>query len=78
MKKLFELFKYKLIKHPKYQGIVCGYNAVNFFLAVESTNTLFMRKLPPETFILEEFKDGKYRYIAEDEREIEKQLKYDL
>ena len=75
MHKLFELFKNKLIVHSKYQGYVCGYNDAHFILAVETTNKDFFRVLKKEFFILDEYKDTKYRYVFEDERELIKQSK---
>ena len=74
MHKLFELFKNKLIIHSKYQGYVCGYNDAHFILAVETTNKDFFRVLKKEFFILDEYKDAKYRYIYEDENAILKQI----
>ena len=74
MHKLFELFKNKLIIHSKYQGYVCGYNDAHFILAVETTNKDFFRVLKKEFFILDEYKDAKYRYVYEDENAILRQL----
>jgi len=74
MKKLFEKYKNLLITHPNYSGYVCGYNDVVFYLALEKRYDLSYRKLPKEVFILEEFKDAKFTYIAENENEIEKQF----
>jgi hypothetical protein len=74
MHKLFELFKNKLIVHSKYQGYVCGYNDAHFILAVETTNKDFFRVLKKEFFILDEYKDTKYRYVYEDENAILKQI----
>ena len=74
MHKLFELFKNKLIIHSKYQGYVCGYNDAHFILAVETTNKDFFRVLKKEFFILDEYKDAKYRYVYEDENAILKQI----
>jgi len=74
MHKLFELFKNKLIIHSKYQGYVCGYNDAHFILAVETTNKDFFRVLKKEFFILDEYKDTKYRYVYEDENAILKQI----
>lgn len=74
MEKLFEKFKNMLVVHPKYQGRVCGYNDAHFILAVETKDDKnFFRKLQ-NPYIMEEYKDTKYRYIFEDERELIKQF----
>lgn len=79
MKEVYEKFKGTLIVHPSYQGIVCGYTDSNFLLAVETKEIgKFFRVLKKDFFVEEEFKDSKYRYILEDERVIEKQLKEQL
>ena len=76
MEKLFQLFQGIKITYPSYEGIVCGYNDANFILAVETTNTRdFFKVLKKEFFVLEEYKDPKYRYILEDEQAIDKQIK---
>lgn len=73
MEKLFNQFKNMLVVHPKYQGYVCGYNESHFILAVETKDDKnFFRKLQ-NPFIMEEYKDIKYRYVYEDERELIKQ-----
>ena len=74
MEKLFNQFKHMLIVHSKYQGHVCGYNDAHFILAVETTNKDFFRVLKKEFFILDEYKDAKYRYVYEDENAILKQI----
>ena len=68
----FNKYKNKLVVHPKYQGYVCGYTDAHIILAVETTNKDFFRKLENPN-ILEEYKDVKYRYVLEDERELIKQ-----
>jgi hypothetical protein len=55
--------------------VVCGYNDSHFILAVETKDDKnFFRKLE-NPFILDEYKDSKYRYIFENESEIVKQMK---
>lgn len=73
MEKVFNKYKGMLVVHPKYQGVVCGYNDAHIILAVESTNKDFSRKLQ-NPYIMEEYKDTKYRYVFEDERELIKQF----
>jgi len=71
----FNKFKGTVIIHPKYTGVVCGYTNNHFILAVETKDDKnFFRKLE-NPFILDEYKDSKYRYIFENESEIEKQIK---
>ena len=72
METVINKYKKKLIVHPKYQGYVCGYTDAHIILAVETTNKDFFRKLENPN-ILEEYKDVKYRYVLEDERELIKQ-----
>jgi hypothetical protein len=61
-----------LIVHPNYQGYVCGYNDSHIILAIETDSKNFFRKLQ-NPYIMEEYKDIKYRYSFEDERELVKQ-----
>jgi hypothetical protein len=79
MENLFNLYKELLIIHSNYKGIVCGYDDSRFILAVETNNDkgIFFRRLRKDdnAFILDEYKDTKYRYVYEDEREILKQIK---
>jgi len=72
MEKVFNQFKNMLIVHPKYMGYVCGYNDSHIILAIETTNKDFFRKMH-NPIIMEEYKDAKYRYAFEDERELIKQ-----
>jgi len=77
MEKLFQTFKDTLIVHESYQGVVCGYCETHFILAVETTDTFkFFRALKADHFIEDEYKTLKYRYIFEDEKTIEKQMKW--
>lgn len=72
MEKIFNQYKNMLIVHPRYQGHVCGYNDAHIILAVETKSDNFFRKLQ-NPFIMDEYKDTKYRYVFEDERELIKQ-----
>lgn len=72
MEKVFNQFKGMLIVHPKYKGHVCGYNDSHIILAIETTSKDFFRKMQ-NPYIMEEYKDAKYRYAFEDERELIKQ-----
>jgi hypothetical protein len=73
MKQVFEQFKNVLVKHPNYKGYVCGYTDAHLILAVETKDDKnFFRKLQ-NPIIMEEYKDSKYRYVLEDERELIKQ-----
>lgn len=75
METVFNKYKNKLVVHPRYQGYVCGYTDSHIILAVETDDTKnFWRKLQ-NPIIMEEYKDAKYRYIFEDERELIKQSK---
>ena len=77
MENLFNLYKELLIGHKNYKGVVCGYDESRFILAVETRDdSNFWRKLRKEdnAFILDKYKDTKYRYIYENESEILKQL----
>ena len=74
MEKVFNQYKNMLVVHPKYQGYVCGYNDAHIILAVETKDDKnFWRKLQ-NPYIMDEYKDTKYRYVFEDERELIKQL----
>jgi hypothetical protein len=75
MKQVFEKYKNMQVVHDDYKGYVCGYNDSHIILAVETKNDQkFSRKLQ-SPIIMEEYKDVKYRYIFEDERELIKQSK---
>lgn len=73
METVFNKYKNKLVVHPKYQGYVCGYTDAHIILAVETKSDNFFRKIQ-NPIIMEEYKDSKYRYVLEDERELIKQL----
>lgn len=72
MEKIFNQYKNMLIVHPGYKGYVCGYNDSHVILAVETKSDNFFRKLQ-NPYIMDEYKDTKYRYVFEDERELIKQ-----
>ena len=75
METVFKKYKNKLVVHPRYQGYVCGYTDAHIILAVETDdNKNVFRKLQ-NPIIMEEYKDVKYRYVFEDERELLKQSK---
>jgi hypothetical protein len=75
MEKLFNQFKNMLIVHKNYQGYVCGYNDEHFILAVETKDDKnFFRRLK-SVYIMDEYKDTKYRYVYEDEAAILKQIR---
>ena len=74
METLFETFKGFEIIHPRYTGIVCGYTDTHFIIAVETTDKWFTRVIQSH-FMLDEYKDAKYRYTFEDESQIIKQMK---
>lgn len=76
MEIVFNQYKNMLIVHPKYQGYVCGYNDSHIVLAIESTSKDFFRKMD-NPFIMDKYKDAKYRYAFEDERELIKQSKHE-
>jgi hypothetical protein len=79
MERLFNQYKEKTIVHTNYSGVVCGYDDSRFILAVETHDDkgIFFRRLTKHdnAFILDEYRDSKYRYVYEDEREIIKQSK---
>jgi hypothetical protein len=75
MEKLFQLFKNMLVVYPNYQGHVCGYNDAHFIVAAETTDVNnFFRKLE-NPYIIDEYKDTKYRYVFADESQLLKQIK---
>lgn len=76
MKQVFEKFKNMLVVHVNYKGKVCGYNDSHIILAIETTNKDFFRKMD-NPYILDEYKDSKYRYAFEDERELIKQFEHE-
>lgn len=76
MKQVFEKFKNMLVVHVNYKGTVCGYNDSHIILAIETTNKDFFRKMD-NPYILDEYKDSKYRYAFEDERELIKQFEHE-
>ena len=76
METVFNKYKNMLVVHNKYKGHVCGYNDSHIILAVETDSKDFFRKLQ-NPFIMEEYRDIKYRYAFEDERELIKQFKHE-
>jgi len=66
-----------LVVYPKYKGYVCGYNDAHFIIAVETKDDKnFFRKME-NPYIMEEYKDVKYRYIFADESQLIKQSNND-
>lgn len=75
METVFNQYKNMLVVHKNYKGHVCGYNDSHIILAVETKDDKnFWRKLQ-NPFIMEEYKDVKFRYVFEDESELIKQSK---
>lgn len=75
MEKVFNKYKNMLVVHKSYKGHVCGYTEDHIILAVETDdNKNFWRKLQ-NPYIMDEYKDSKYRYVFEDERELIKQAR---
>lgn len=75
METVFNQYKNMLVVHNNYKGHVCGYNDSHIILAVETKDDKnFWRKLQ-NPFIMEEYKDVKFRYVFEDESELIKQSK---
>jgi hypothetical protein len=79
METLFNLYKELVIVHKNYTGIICGYDDSRFILAVETSDDkgIFFKRLRKDdnVFIMDKYKDSKYRYVYEDESSIIKQLK---
>lgn len=74
MEAVFNKYKNKLVVHSKYKGYVCGYTDSHIILAVETRDDQnFFRKIQ-NPHIMDEYKDTKYRYVFEDERELIKQF----
>ena len=74
MVRIFEEFKEKVITHKNYSGIVCGYNDEHFILAIKASSPAYsFRKLPKGSFIMDEYKDIKFKYVYENESELIKQ-----
>ena len=76
MKKQYEKLKDILVTRQDYSGIVCGYKPNMIILAVEdwSRTDRTWTKLDEETFIKDDYRDDKYRYIYEDVDYILKQI----
>lgn len=75
MKELYNQFRFTIIKHPKYEGVICGYNEEHFLLAIETDNPNFFKSLTDSTFVEPEYTDSKFRYAYEDEECILRQMK---
>lgn len=74
MERVFNQYKELEIVHPKYKGVVCGYNDEHFILAIKASSSAYgFRKLPKESIVMEEYKDSKYKYVYENETELIKQ-----
>jgi hypothetical protein len=73
MKILYEQFKDFIIRHPHYEGVVCGYNEEHFLLAIETEDLNFFDKITDDTYIDPQYTHVKYRYAYEDECEILRQ-----
>lgn len=79
MRRLFDQYEKTIVVHPNYSGVVCGYDDSRLILAVETNNDkgIFFRRLTKydNAFILDEYRDSKYRYVYEDESTILKQIR---
>jgi hypothetical protein len=79
MRRLFDQYKNTVVTHPNYSGVVCGYDDSRLILAVETNNDkgIFFRRLTKydNAFILDEYKDAKYRYVYEDEGTILRKIR---
>jgi len=79
MRRLFDQYKNTVVTHPNYSGVVCGYDDSRLILAVETHNDkgIFFRRLTKydNAFILDEYKDHKYRYVYEDESTILRKIR---
>jgi len=73
MEKAYQKYKGVKVVHKDYEGIVAGYTDDHLILACETSNRCSFRRLMKDTFIQEEFKDVKYRYIYENESTVIKQ-----
>jgi len=73
MKELFEQFLGIVIRHSKYQGVVCGYNEEHFILAIESHKPTGFSRLDAK-YIAPEYNTSQYKYVYEDEAEILRQI----
>ena len=77
MERIFDLYKEFIVKHPKYSGVVCGYTEAHFILAVKTKDTNnFFRVLKGGFYVMDKYKDQRYRYIFEDENVVEQQFKF--
>jgi len=79
MRRLFDQYKNTVVTHPNYSGVVCGYDDSRLILAVETHDdkSIFFRRLRKDdnVFILDEYKESKYRYVYEDESVILRKIR---
>jgi hypothetical protein len=79
MRRLFDQYKNTVVSHANYSGVVCGYDDSRLILAVETNNDkgIFFRRLTKHdnAFILDEYRDAKYRYVYEDEGTILRKIR---
>ena len=72
MEKLFNEYKGKTFKlSPEgLRFVCCGYREDAFIMAIETTNKNYFRRTDKDTFILEFYKDPRFRYRLADESEL--------
>ena len=79
MRRVFDQYEKTIVVHANYSGVVCGYDDSRFILAVETHDDkgIFFRRLTKHdnAFILDEYRDAKFRYVYEDESVILKQIR---
>jgi hypothetical protein len=75
MKRIFEEYKNAEVDVNGCLFNVCGYNDTHLILCTSTNNPNTFRRLSKEAFILEEYKDSKYKYMYFDESQIIKKLK---
>lgn len=75
MKRIFEEYNNLEIVVNKCKFNVCGYTDEHLILATSESNTNTFRRLSKSNFVLEEYKDSKYKYMYFDESQLIKKLK---
>ena len=71
MERIFKEHSGKTYKLDGLRFVCCGYRENAFIMAIESTSKKFFRKTDKDTFILEHYKDPRFRYRLADESELE-------
>lgn len=74
MKELFEKFKHRIVLYPSCECVVAGFTPERFILAttckLDKEKDYSFRVLPKDAFVIDDYRDNRYRYVWANESDI--------